>query len=103
MTRVTWSQCEYTSLPCNQTCPDCAVMRVTHSYAMCRLSVPPFLSGVSIAYSTLPNQGLAGSMPPESSIWGGLTGLTSLDLSGNSLGGPVPSQLAAAGPQLASM
>eukprot|EP00878_Enallax_costatus_P018044 GHUV01018973.1.p1 GENE.GHUV01018973.1~~GHUV01018973.1.p1 ORF type:complete len:699 (+),score=218.76 GHUV01018973.1:203-2299(+) len=52
---------------------------------------------------TLPNQGLSGSLPPESSIWGGLTGLTTVDLSGNSLGGSVPSQLAAAGTQLTSM
>lgn len=53
--------------------------------------------------SNLANKGLTGSLPAETSLWGGLTGLTTLDLAGNALGGPVPSQLTAAGPQLASM
>lgn len=51
----------------------------------------------------LANKGLTGSLPAETSLWGGLTGLTTLDLAGNALGGPVPSQLTAAGPQLASI
>jgi hypothetical protein len=68
------------------------------------LTISPLLSMFyCVMCSNLANKGLAGSLPAETSLWGGLTGLTTLDLAGNSLGGPVPSQITAAGPQLASM
>ncbi|KAF6261693.1 hypothetical protein COO60DRAFT_1636533 [Scenedesmus sp. NREL 46B-D3] len=57
-----------------------------------------YVSAINLA-----NMGLQGSLPAESSLWGGLTGLTTLDLAGNALGGPVPIQVTAAGPQLASI
>lgn len=53
--------------------------------------------------SNLANKGLTGSLPSDAGVWAGLTGLSSIDLSGNSLGGGVPAAIKSAGPQLTSM
>jgi hypothetical protein len=53
--------------------------------------------------SDLADKGLQGSLPPDASFWAGLTGLSSLNLAGNSLSGTVPQGISAAGPQLSSV
>jgi hypothetical protein len=81
----------------------CLTLKPLCSYHILVLSFSLLLLSDCAICSNLANKGLAGSLPAETSLWGGLTGLTTLDLAGNSLGGPVPIQLTAAGPQLASM
>eukprot|EP00775_Hariotina_reticulata_P003709 gene3709-3972_t len=49
------------------------------------------------------NKGLTGSLPPVPELWAGLKALKYFNLAGNSLTGPLPPAITAAGPQLVQM